>query len=322
MMNPSKNFTQIVSKKGMKVTFCDFGAAITSIKIPLDSQVIDVVLGFDHIENYQKSYELNAKPFLGAVVGLHAGRVNGGKYNSGEQTVQLEKNIGKHHLHGGTLNLSNQFWKLISQTEDKITYSILVNDGKTQVTAIYHLKNFCIQVTLTVQTKEEVLINLTQHSYFNLQGHDGDVTQLKMKINADRILETDNDLIPTGKMLEVKDTKFNFLELNNCPAEIDTSFVLNNLNRPAAILYNPINKLRMEVCTNQPTVHVYVGGACAPLKAKGMVSYHNTSGICFEVQNYPDSPNHANFKNGIVLPEETYVNEIEYNFFPNSNLSI
>jgi len=306
----------------MQVTFCDFGAAITSIKIPLNDQIIDAALGFDDIEDYQNSYELPNKPFVGAVVGLHAGRVNAGKYSNGKQTVQLEKNTGKHHLHGGTINLSNQLWKLISHTDDEVTYSILTNNGKTQITAVYHIKDFCIKVLLSAKTDEEVLINLTQHSYFNLEGHDGDVTHLKMKINADCILETDSDLIPTGKFVEVKDSKFNFLEFNNCPAEIDTSFVLNNLDQPAAVLYNPINKLKMEIRTNQPTVHFFVGGDCAPLKGKGMVSYHKTSGICFEAQNYPDSPNHINFKNGILLPEETYVNEIEYNFFPNSNLSI
>ena len=315
MKNSTVFNRKLVSKTGLEVYFSDFGAAITAIKVPVsEGGKTDVVLGFDTLEEYQKSFELPSQPFLGATVGLHAGRVKNGMYKDGDHTVQLEQNNGANHLHGGSETLSKRFWNLASESDNTLVYELDANHGKTKVTATYTVENDSIHACLQAETQENVLINLTQHSYFNLEGHTGDVTHLEMKINAHQILETSSDLIATGKFVAVEKSGYDFRDFHACPAEIDTSFVLDNGN-PAAVLRNPRNGLSMEVSTNQPSVHVFVGGAhCNPIKGKGNTVYHTTSGICFEAQNFPDSPNHPDFKNGILKPGETYTNDITFTF--------
>ncbi|MCS3529294.1 aldose epimerase family protein [Chryseobacterium sp. JUb7] len=316
MMRKEKQFFRTLkNKNGVEITCCDFGAVISSLTIPVsENENLDVVLGFDTIEDYAESFMLVAKPFLGAVVGPHAGRVHFGKYKNGIQEIQLEQNHGPHHLHGGSLNLSNQFWNLVSAFESEIQYEILINDLKTKITAEYSLndKNE-LNVVLQAVTEEDILINLTQHSYFNLDGHQGDVRSLKMQVNAEEVLESDDDLIPTGNFLTVQDTPFDFSILKTCPAKIDTSFVLRG-EKTAAILTNERNGLTLKVETNQPSVHIYVGGSCDHITGKENTVYHHTSGICFEAQNFPDSPNHENFKSGILKPGEKYSNEIKFTF--------
>lgn len=157
-------------------------------------------------------------------------------------------------------------------------------------------------------------MNLTQHSYFNLDGHHGDVTHQQVRVNAARMLETDADIIPTGRFLETKGTPHDLSAFRSCPAEIDRSFVLDG-QRPGAVLRSSATGWSMEVDTDQPSIHVFVGGAhCNPILGKDGVVYHRTSGICFEAQNFPDSPNHAAFRSGILWPGQTYRNEIAFRF--------
>lgn len=306
-------FTTLKNEKGIQVTFCNFGATISSIKIPMEEGELDIVLGFDKVEDYKRSFYLKQKPFLGAVVGPHAGRVNLGKFSDGENVIQLEKNHNGHHLHGGTINLSNQFWEVATITNDKIVFELSTNNGKATFRTEYVLILNTLHITLNAVTETDTLINLTQHSYFNLAGHDGDVTNLEMKMEASDTLEQDINLIPTGKLIPTKDSGFDFSEFKNCPSKIDTSFVLNG-NQPAAVLKNKENGLTLKVFTNQPNVHVYVGGNTENILGKEGVAYHDTSGICFEAQNFPDSPNHSNFRNGIVRKGEKYINKIAYEF--------
>ncbi|WP_312400143.1 aldose epimerase family protein [Chryseobacterium sp.] len=313
-MNAEQDFfTTLKNEKGFQVTFCNYGATISSFKIPVNNKELDVVLGFDNVENYKKSFQLSHQPFLGAVVGPHAGRVNLGKYTDGEKEIQLEKNHNGHHLHGGSINLSNQFWELTSLMNDKIVFEISINNGKTRFRTEYLLILNTLHITLNAETEEDILINLTQHSYFNLAGHKNEVTDLEMKIEAFDFLELDSNLIPTGNLIPTKNSPFDFLEFKKCPSEIDTSFVVNE-KQPSAILKNIENGLTLNVFTNQPTVHVYVGGNTGDILGKEGTVYHKTSGICFEAQNFPDSPNHVNFKNGILRKGEQYINKIAYEF--------
>lgn len=316
-MTTSSLYRTLKNSNGIEAVFSCYGATLTSLLLPVsEAEKLDVVLGFTEIEEYEASFRLPSPPFLGAVVGLHAGRLKNGTYKDGDHQVQLEKNLnGKHHIHGGSQNLSKQFWTLISENNHSLTYELHVNEGKTKVEAGYSLDDDnTLRVSLTATTEENVLVNLTQHSYFNLCGHKGDVTDLKMKVNASRILETDGDLIPTGSYINTKGGPLDFSEFKNCPSEIDLSFVLDG-QTPAAILENEQNGWSMKVETNQPSVHIFIGGAhCLPLLGKQDTPYHKTSGICFEAQNFPDSPNHPGFRNGILKPGQVYRNDIAFSF--------
>lgn len=305
---------------GIEAEFISFGATLTALRLPMaDGSKVDVVLGFPAVADYERSFSLPSPPFLGAVVGLHAGRLRDGAYRDGDRPVQLEKNLGgKHHIHGGSRNLSNTAWNVEEAAADMLRFSTVVNDDKTQIVVEYALgADNALRVTMEAVTDENVLVNLTQHSYFNLDGHAGDVIRQRMMVNADETLEADADLLPTGHFLPVAGGPFDFRQLQPCPAAIDNSFVLRG-GTPAVRLGSARTGWAMEVGTNQPSIHVFVGGAhCSPLIGKDGVAYHRTSGICFEAQNFPDSPNHPGFRSGILRPGETYRNEIVFRFFRN-----
>jgi aldose 1-epimerase len=330
LKNGSEIFLSSISNKnGMELSVCDYGATITSLKIPINnSETIDVVLGFDNVENYEQSFLNNASPFFGAVVGLNAGRINNGIININGQHIQLETNFGKHHLHGGKINLSNQIWTLIGTSSGEnpsLSFEITTPayqgnyPGSVTVKATYQLlENNSLLITLSATSTADTPVNLTQHSYFNLNGHQHTIDNLELKLTAKQFLETENELIPTGKMLPVENTAFDYTEFKTCPTSIDTTFVLNQ--NKAAILYNPNNSLCMRVSTNQPAVHIYVGGKCDEgLIGKEGITYQQTSGICFETQNFPDAPNHDEFPSSILKPNEKYFHETIFQFDNNCN---
>ncbi|MEN9335510.1 MAG: Aldose 1-epimerase [Bacteroidota bacterium] len=314
----------IRNQNGMELTVSDLGATITSLKVPMSEySTIDVVLGFENAEDYEASFSLPSPPFLGCAVGPFAGRINKGRFTLNGAVIQLDSNLGMHHIHGGNRNLSNQVWRFKSATLDdnpSLTYTIttLENQGNypgaTTVMVTYQLlENNALKVTFHATATQDTLVNLTQHSYFNLNGHNQSVKGMQLKLFAATYLDTDYELIPSGKFIPVKDSIHDYSSVSECPQSIDTTFVIN---QPlAATLFSPKNKLRMDVFTNQPAVHVYVGGNCFnQIKGKEQADYHPLSGICFETQNYPDAPNHAHFPNAFLKKGEAYLQETLFQF--------
>jgi aldose 1-epimerase len=184
-----------------------------------------------------------------------------------------------------------------------------------------------VQVTYTVSqdneliieyhatTTQDTIVNLTNHSYFNLNGHQSDVLDQELFINSKKILETTAELIPTGVFLDTINADMDFNKPKNCPEIIDNTFILNCNKEMAASLYSKENNLKMEVYTSQPAVHVYVGGNCLnSIKGKEGINYHSSSGICFETQNFPDAPNHKHFPNSVLKKGEVYYHKTIYKF--------
>ena len=164
-------------------------------------------------------------------------------------------------------------------------------------------------------TSEDTVINLTHHSYFNLDGHNSTILEQHLSINSKKILETNEHYIPTGQFLNLENNPFNFNQAKKCPQTIDTTFVLNDGEKFSASLFNPKNNLEMLVSTNQPAVHIYVGGNCFNLiKGKENADYNHLSGICFETQNFPDAPNHDHFPNAVLRKGEVYLHKTRYKF--------
>ena len=162
---------------------------------------------------------------------------------------------------------------------------------------------------------KDTLVNLTHHSYFNLDGHDGSIVDQDLYVNASKILQLDNENIPTGRYIDVVNTNFDYTKAEKCPISIDSTFVLNNTNELAASLTSSKNNIKMNVFTNQPAVHIYVGGNCFnEIKGKNNADYHKKSGICFETQNFPDAPNHDNFPSSILKKNEQYLHKTVYQF--------
>jgi aldose 1-epimerase len=307
------------NKNGFEISVINYGATITSIKFPISNdEKTDVVLGFENVEDYINSYSLPSPPYFGTTVGRYAGRINNAIFSLNGKQIALNKNHGEHTIHGGILGLSRKIWDIIKLTGDSITLEYTSPDneenfpGELTVQVTYTLTDENeLKVNYTAKSKQDTIVNLTQHSYFNLNGHKNDIKNQKLTIHSEKIVQTDENMIPTGSFTNLKNHPFDFSNTKSCPTAIDTTFVLTDEN--AATLTS--DKIKMTVSTNQPAVHVYVGGNCFnQIKGKENADYHVTSGICFEAQNFPDAPNHSNFPNSVLKKGEQYNHQTTYKF--------
>jgi aldose 1-epimerase len=317
---------EMINKNGIQLKVITYGATITSLKIPLkNGDFIDVVLGFDTMEAYLNSFQLKGAPYFGATVGRYAGRINNSTFSLNGKSIVLNSNNNGHSLHGGNSGFSQKQWKIKNVTDGKnpsITLSYFSPDGEENypgdltIDLTYTLSDeneLIIEYVAT--TSEDTVINLTHHSYFNLDGHNSTILEQDLSINSNKILETNEHTIPTGQFLNLENNLFDFNKAKKCPQTIDTTFVLNDGEEISASLFSPKNNLGMLVYTNQPAVHIYVGGNCFNLiKGKENADYHPLSGICFETQNFPDAPNHDHFPNAVLRKDEVYQHKTIYKF--------
>ena len=320
------NSCELTNKNGIQLKVITYGATITSLKIPSkNGDFIDVVLGFDSLETYINSFHLKSAPYFGASVGRYAGRINNSTFSLNGKSIVLNNNNNGHSLHGGNIGFSQKQWEIKNVTEGKnpsITLSYLSPNGEENYPG-----DLSIELTYTLSeeneliieyfatTSEDTVINLTHHSYFNLDGHNSTILEQDLSINSNKILETNEHNIPTGQFLNLENNLFDFNQAKKCPQTIDTTFVLNDGEEFSASLFSPKNNLKMSVFTNQPAVHIYVGGNCFnAIKGKENADYHALSGICFETQNFPDAPNHDHFPNAVLRKGEVYQHKTIYKF--------
>ena len=320
------NSYTLSNKNGMELSMINFGATITSIKIPVSGyEKVDVVLGFDNLQAYINSFDLPGRPYMGTVVGRFAGIINKGKFTLNGKIIQLAQNHGEHHLHGGNKGFSQQFWNVKNSTNGdgpSLTFSYTSQNNEENYPGIL-LVEVTYMLTETNQviveyhahSTEDTILNLTQHSYFNLEGHQKDTSNQLLFVNAVKTLETDSKNIPTGLFSNVSNCPFDFTVQKKCPSTIDNTFILDKKTKIAASLYSEKTHLKMTVYTNQPAVHIYVGGNCfGAIQGKENATYHSQSGICFEAQNFPDAPNHPNFPSAILRQGEIYHHQTIYAF--------
>ncbi|HSD07006.1 aldose epimerase family protein [Flavobacterium sp.] len=311
---------------GMSVKVVTFGATVSELKVPLkNGKSIDVVLGFDSLEGYLQSFQLAGAPYIGATVGRYAGRIHNSTFNLNGQKILLNKNNNNNSLHGGLVGFSQKVWTVTNETFGKepaitLTYTSPANEenypGDLTVNVTYTLTEANeLKIDYSATTTEDTVVNLTNHSYFNLDGHSSNLNEQELVVNTDQILEITSEGIPTGRYLQVENTEFDFLTPKKCPSVIDNSFVLHNKNEFAASLFSKKNNLKMIVFTDQPSVHIYVGGNCSnKIKGKENADYHPLSGICFETQNFPDAPNQDHFPSALLKKGDEYTQFTTYKF--------
>lgn len=327
MPNDGAVFTyELCNNNGMKLKVSPYGAAVTALQIPLvNGEITDVVLGFDDLESYIASFTLPSPPYFGATVGRFAGRINDSTFELNGKTIRLNKNNNNHSLHGGIDNFSKKMWEVknVDYNENpSITLHYTSPDGEENypgtltVELTYTLTEANeLKVEYRAKTTEDTIVNLTHHSYFNLDGHQSDILDQELTVNSKKMLQTSNENIPTGCINVVSNCPFDFSTPKKCPSKIDNTFVLEKHNEFAASLFSPKNNLKMTVYTDQPAVHIYVGGNCFDkIKGKENAVYHPLSGICFETQNYPDAPNHSHFPNAVLKKGDTYSHKTIYKF--------
>jgi len=239
------NAYTLSNSSGMEVTFINYGATITSLKVPAaNDTTTDVVLGFDTIEAYIEAFSLPSAPYFGSVIGRYAGRISNAAFSIGEQEYLLNANNGANTLHGGTVGFGRAYWqmeKLHGGENPSITFSYTSPDGEEHfpgeltVEVTYTItENNELVVSYKAQTTKDTVINLTQHSYFNLEGHSQSISNLDLYVNATQMLELRSDGIPTGEFLNVAESDHDYTNPASCPASIDNSFVLTNNGEPAA----------------------------------------------------------------------------------------
>ncbi|RZJ68765.1 MAG: galactose mutarotase [Flavobacterium sp.] len=314
------------NKNGMQLRVSDYGATVTSLQVPTKSgEMIDTVLGFENLQDYLDAYDLPSAPYFGAAIGRYAGRIARAHFSLNGKQFVLNANENGNTLHGGNVGFGQKIWnvkRLLPGNNPSITLSLVSADtdehfpGKLTVELTYTLteeNEFIVEYKAI--TTEDTVVNLTHHSYFNLDGHDKNVTDQLLTVNSNKIVETDSKNIPTGNFVELQNHAFDFSQAKPCPQSIDNTFVLEGDYGQAATLYSPGKKLKMSVFTNQPGVHIYVGGNCFDrIKGKEGADYHALSGICFETQNFPDAPNHANFPSSMLRKDSIYHHKTIYKF--------
>jgi aldose 1-epimerase len=312
----------IQNKNGMTLYVTNYGATVTKLIIPTNQGGTDVVLGFDRVEDYEKSYELPNAPYFGTIVGRVAGRIANANFFLNGKKYVVTQNHGKHHLHGGKNGFGQKLWEVKQWDVNLITLHYQSSHleegypGNLNVLVTYEiLENNTWKVSLEAWCDEDTIINLTQHAYFKLDDKATDLGEHLIKIFAIEMLEANEEMIPTGTFISTKESNFDFSNFQKVPKSIDTTFVNQKNKLEVAVLQSLSNGLQMKVYTNQPGTHVYVGGNCFnQIVGKNDIKYHSYSGICFETQGFPDAIHHANFPSILLKKGTRYQHETYFKF--------
>ena len=269
-----KLFT-ITNKHGLCAKVTNYGAILTSLKIPLDSGSREIILGFNTFEEYQSESYLKNYPYFGAIIGRFANRINEGKVKIDGEEIQLPINHGKHLLHGGYTGFDKQIWDAKVLDKSKLQLSLLSKDGDQNfpgnmtIKIIYELNDeneLSIHYFATCDKKSP--INLTSHSYFNFTGGKSNIMNHELQINSEEILESDSELIPTGHFIEVKNSCYDFNSIKKISKDIssienyDDCYVLKTGGKEllkVAELYEEQSNIRMEISTDFPGLQLYTG---------------------------------------------------------------
>lgn len=314
----------LTNKKGTRLKILNLGAAIFSLLIKdKNGKDVNVVVGPKNPEDYISSEYLNENRCFGASIGRYAGRISNGEFELEGKKYSLFQKNGV-HLHGGFRGLQHKIWNL--ETENKmldpsITLSCFSEDGEEsypgnmKVLVKYTLsENDELQIEYSGTTDQKTPVNLTNHTYFNLNGK-GSVSDHQLCISAGQILEVDEKLMPTGKLLPLEDHPKNFSEAKEIQLlEVDDTFVLEKDKELVAVVYSSQTGIEMRVITNQPAVVVYIPKHLPEIWEYQTKISSEFPSICLETQNYPDAPNHKNFPSVILNPGETYLNKSQFQF--------
>lgn len=322
---------------GMTMKVISYGGIITELHVPdKDGKFGDVVLGCNNLAEY-----LEGHPYFGALIGRVGNRIAKGKFTLDGKEYTLATNNGPNHLHGGKIGFDKVVWKIEPKEVNHgqaltLTYSSPDGEegypGKLDVTVIYTLtdKNEVV-FDYTAKTDKATPINLTQHSYFNLAGHDsGAILDHELTLMAEKYTPADDTLIPTGKTAPVAGTPFDFTDataigkrikdIKADPVGYDLNYVINEqkaMHKLAARVTDPKSGRTLTVTTTEPGIQFYSGNFLdGKQKAKGKpgMMYKQYTGFCLEAQHYPDSINQAGFPTTVLAPGETYRQTTTYTF--------
>src|SRR5688572_13796061 len=325
------------NKNGVEMQVINYGAIITSLKTPDKNGVFeDIVLGYDSLSHY-----LKATPYFGAIVGRYGNRIAKGKFTLDGTTYSLAQNNNGQHLHGGLKGFDKVFWNIEEYSSPEgpaLKLSYLSKDmeegypGNLQTEVIYILTdNNELKIDYKASTDKKTVVNLTQHTYFNLTGNcKRDILEHQLTLVSDKFVPVDKVLIPTKELKDVAGTPFDFRTATAIGSRIkekdaqleaglgyDHCWVLSSPDsvKLAGSVYEPTTGRFVEVFTTEPAIQFYCGNFLdGTLTGKGGVVYKHRYGLCLETEHYPDSPNRADFPSTELKPGDTYTTQTVYRF--------
>jgi len=323
---------------GMQASISTLGGTLTRLLVPdKDGRPGDVVLGFDTLADYTSKLFVEENTYFGALIGRYGNRIAKGRFTLDGQPYQLPINNAPNSLHGGPLGFDKQVWQATPGTSaDGPTLTLTYRSpdgeegypGNLAVQVVYTLtQNNGLRLDYSAVTDKPTVLNLTNHSYFNLaHGTAKDILGHVLTLHADRFTPVDATLIPTGELPAVAGTPFDFTtpraigeRMAQVPGGYDHNWVLAEQLRPqpvlAASVYEPTSGRTMDLYTDQPGVQCYTGNfLTGKLIGKDGVMYGPHAGFCLETQHFPDSPNQQQFPSTVLRPGETFRSTTEYRF--------
>jgi aldose 1-epimerase len=324
----------LTNAKGIEARITTYGGRVVSLKVPDRKGAMgDVILGFDSLAGYID----NPGPFFGALIGRYGNRIGGARFILDGVEYKLDQNDGANSLHGGSRGFDKAVWTAKELVGSGLELRYLSKDGEEgypgnlNATVTYHLTSANeLRIDYAATTDKTTVVNLTNHSYFNLKG-DGDILGHVLTLNADRFTPVDSGLIPTGELRAVNGTPFDFRKPTAIGARIEQSdeqlklgkgydhnWVLNRReSRPtlAARVEEPSTGRVLEVSTREPGIQFYTGNFLdGTIKGKGGKVYGLRSGFCLETQHFPDSPNQPAFPSTVLKPGEQFHSTTVFKF--------
>ena len=320
----------LTNMNGLEVSIITYGGAITSLKVPdRDGNFGDIVLGYETLDEYVRNPR-----YMGALIGRHANRIGMGKFSLNDVEYQLPQNNGENHLHGGPNGFDKRVWT--AQEDDESVYGPRLHlsyrspDGEenypgnldVRVTYYFFYANQ-LGIQYSAKTDKDTIVNLTNHTYFNLAG-EGTILDHELQLYAYDFTPVSKDLIPTGEILPVRGTPMDFTRGNkkigsrihddyeqlSFTGGYDHNFVTDlrtRTLRTVGSLYEPTSGRVVEIQTTQPGIQFYSGNFLdGSLVGKNGVAYQKYAGLCLEPQHFPDAPNHPNFPSTVLRPGMVY----------------
>lgn len=318
--NGRTSFVYLLENESIVVEICDFGARINSLKF----NGVDIALGFNSIAEI-----LDSATFAGATIGRVGNRIASGKFVLNGKEYSVTCNEGKNHLHGGN-GFDKKFFEVIRCTGKSITLQYISPDGEEgypgtlNLTVKYTVKDNTLRISYQAECSTDTLWNPTNHTYFNLDGENsGDCRENMISINAATYTPTDIELIPTGEVLSVKETPFDFTRNKDIGSDFgcvelsatngyDHNFILNG--KHAARIESVKTGIIMDIYSNMPCIQFYTGGAIKPCKGK-TINYNKWAGFCLEPQFCPNAINMVGFEKPILKKDEIKKHYIKYEFY-------
>jgi aldose 1-epimerase len=321
----------LTNSKGLRARITNFGAALVSLHVPDgDGNLGDVTLGFDTVEGYEQQ-----STYIGVTAGRYANRIGAGKFTLDGTEYTLATNNGPNHLHGGNTGFDKVLWdtrEVVAADEAawvKMTYLSADGEegypGNLQCSVTYTLTNNDeLRISYEGTTDKKTVVNLTNHTYWNLAGK-GDILKHELMLNAERFTLIDTTLIPTGIVASVKDTPLDFSRPKAMGARMhqiglgyDHNYVLAGETgemKLCARVHEPTSGRVMELHTTEPGVQLYTGNYLdGTVIGKGGQAYEKHAGFCLETQHWPDSPNKPDFPSVVLEPGQTYTSQTTHRF--------